>query len=86
MAQRRVAMTTSAALIARGDAPFPFGSAEVRLLSASLPAAEILMGHVSINCDRAGWQCDINTVYPLDRLRDWPRPASSAAWRKPITR
>ena len=27
------------------------------------------MSHVSINYDRSGWQRDINTIYPLDRLR-----------------
>ena len=35
-----------------------------------MPAGDILMSHVSINFDRAGWQRDINTVYPIDRLRE----------------
>jgi len=70
LAQRRVAVVSSAALVARGTAPFMPGSAEVRMLPASLPASDILMSHVSINYDRAGWVRDINTVYPLDRLRD----------------
>ena len=70
LARRRVAIVSSAALIRRGDAPFPFGSAEVRLLSADWPADSLLMSHVSINYDRSGFQRDINTVYPLDRLRE----------------
>jgi D-proline reductase (dithiol) PrdB len=42
LAQRRVAIVSSAALIRRGDRPFAFGSAECRFLPASLPAADIL--------------------------------------------
>jgi D-proline reductase (dithiol) PrdB len=49
LAQRRVAIVSSAALIRRGDKPFPFGSAECRFLPAALPAGDILTSHVSIN-------------------------------------
>jgi D-proline reductase (dithiol) PrdB len=70
LAQRRLALVSSAALIRRGDEPFQFGSAECRFLPASLPAADILMSHVSINFDRAGFQRDLNVVYPIDRLRE----------------
>ena len=34
LAQRRVAIVSSAALIQRGEKPFPFGSAECRFLPA----------------------------------------------------
>jgi D-proline reductase (dithiol) PrdB len=70
LAQRRVAIVSSAALIRRGDQPFHFGSAECRFLPASMPAGDILMSHVSINFDRAGFQRDLNVVYPIDRLRE----------------
>ncbi len=70
LARRRLAIVSSAALIRRGDTPFHFGSAECRFLPASLPAGEILMSHVSINFDRAGFQRDLNVVYPIDRLRE----------------
>jgi D-proline reductase (dithiol) PrdB len=70
LAQRRLAIVSSAALIRPGDKPFHFGSAECRFLPASMPASEILMSHVSINFDRAGFQRDLNVVYPLDRLRE----------------
>jgi len=70
LAERRVAIVSSAALIRRGEAPFPFGSPEVRFLPATLPADEILVSHVSINFDRSGFQRDANTVYPLGRLRE----------------
>jgi D-proline reductase (dithiol) PrdB len=35
-----------------------------------MPADDILMSHVSINFDRAGFQRDLNVVYPVDRLRE----------------
>jgi D-proline reductase (dithiol) PrdB len=70
LAQRRVAIVSSAALIRRGDKPFPFGSGECRFVAADTPAGDLLISHVSINFDRSGWQRDINVVFPIDRLRD----------------
>jgi D-proline reductase (dithiol) PrdB len=70
LAERRVAIVSSAALIRRGDVPFPFGSPEVRFLPAKMPPGELLISHVSINFDRSGFQRDINTAYPIDRLRE----------------
>jgi D-proline reductase (dithiol) PrdB len=69
LAQRRVAIISSAALIRRGDAPLPFGSPEVRFLPHDVPPSDLLVSHVSINFDRSGCQRDINTVYPIKRLR-----------------
>ena len=40
------------------------------MLPATLAAGDILMSHVSINFDRSGFQADLNTIYPIDRLRD----------------
>lgn len=68
--QRRIAILSSAALIRRGDQPFPFGSGEARFIAASTPPGDLLISHVSINFDRSGWQRDINVVFPIDRLRD----------------
>lgn len=70
LVQRRVAIVSSAALISRGDQPFAVGSAEVRFVPSSVPASDLLISHVSINFDRAGFQRDVNVVYPIDRLRD----------------
>ena len=70
LSERRVAIVSSAALIRRGDAPFPVGSGEYRAVPASWNSADILMSHVSINFDRAGFQRDINMVLPVDRLRE----------------
>ena len=68
--ERCVAIVSSAALIHRGDKPFPFGSGEYRAVPSTWATADILMSHVSINFDRAGFQRDINVVFPIDRLRD----------------
>ena len=76
LAERRIAIVSSAALIRRGDAPFAFGSAEVRFLPASVPTEDILVSHVSINFDRAGFQTDVNVVYPIDRLRELAQAGS----------
>ena len=70
LSERRVAIVSSAALIHRGDQPFPFGSGEYRAVPGTWDNADILMSHVSINYDRAGFQRDINVVFPIDRLRD----------------
>lgn len=70
LAQRRIAILSSAALVKRGDPPFPFGSGECRFISADTPTSELLISHVSINFDRAGWQRDVNVVYPIDRLKE----------------
>ncbi len=67
---RRVAIVSSAALIPRGDQPFAVGSAAVRFLPSSVPANDLLISHVSINFDRAGFQRDVNVVFPADRLRE----------------
>jgi D-proline reductase (dithiol) PrdB len=70
LSERRVAIVSSAALIHRGDKPFPFGSGEYRAVPGSWSNNDILVSHVSINFDRAGFQRDINVVYPIDRLRE----------------
>jgi D-proline reductase (dithiol) PrdB len=70
LAQRRVAIVSSAALIARGEAPFVTGSAQYRDIAATQNPADLLISHVSINFDRAGFQRDLNVVYPIDRLRE----------------
>jgi len=70
LSQRRVAIVSSAALIHRGDKPFPFGSGEYRAVPGDWNNDEILISHVSINFDRAGFQRDVNVVYPIDRLRE----------------
>ncbi len=68
--ERRVAILSSAALIRRGDVPFPFGTGECRFVSSDTDPGDLLVSHVSINFDRAGFQRDVNVVFPIDRLRE----------------
>ncbi len=70
LSERRVAIISSAALFARGEDPLPPGSAGFKELPAALATGDILMSHPSINYDRVGWQRDINTIYPIDRLKE----------------
>ena len=70
LAERRVAIVSSAALIHRGDKPFDFGSGEYRAVPGTWDTADILMSHVSINHDRNGYRRDLNVLYPIDRLRE----------------
>jgi D-proline reductase (dithiol) PrdB len=70
LSQRRIAILSSAALVKRGDPPFPFGSGECRFIPANTPTGDLLMTHVSINHDRTGWQRDVNVVFPIDRLKE----------------
>ena len=70
LARRRVALLSSAALHRRGEAPFAAGSLGFRALPAALGAGELVSSHISINFDRSGFERDLNTIYPLDRLRE----------------
>lgn len=70
LARRRVALLTTAALHRRSQARFTPGTAEHRELPSTLPAGELVSSHISINFDRSGLERDLNTIYPLDRLRE----------------
>ncbi len=70
LAQRRVAIVTTAGLHLRGDRPFDSGAADYRVIPGDAPATDLIMSHVSVNFDRSGFQEDFNVVFPLDRLRE----------------
>jgi D-proline reductase (dithiol) PrdB len=70
LAERRIAVVTSAGLLRRGERPFVSGDAAYRVLPGDTPADQILMSHVSVNFDRTAFLRDINVVLPLDRLRE----------------
>jgi D-proline reductase (dithiol) PrdB len=73
LAERRVAIVSSAGLMRRGDAPFRGGDADYRVLPSDTRAPDLLMSHVSINFDRTGFQEDWNVAFPLDRLHELGR-------------
>ena len=68
LARRRVALVSTAGLHVRGDRPFGLGASDYRVIPGGLPAGELVMSHVSVNFDRAGFAQDLNVVFPLDIL------------------
>ena len=70
VAQRTVALISTAGLHRRSDLPITPGSPDYRLIPVATPATDLVMSHVSTNFDRTGFQLDWNVVLPLDRLRE----------------
>jgi D-proline reductase (dithiol) PrdB len=70
LAQRRVAIVSSAGLVRRGETPFRGRDPDYRVIPADTKAENLLISHISINFDRTGFQEDWNVVFPLDRLNE----------------
>ena len=70
LAERRIAIVTSAGLHRVGDAPFSAIDLSYRVLPGSLAASELTMTHSSLHFDRTGFREDTNIVFPIDRLRE----------------
>ncbi len=80
VAQRRVAVISTASLHLRNDRPFTLGSGsavnipgDYRVIPGDTEANDLVMSHISTNYDRSGFQRDWNVVFPLDRLRELAR-------------
>ncbi len=67
---RRVALVSTAGLHRRGDRAFRPGDGSYRIIPAETAANELVMSHISVNFDRTGFQQDLNTAFPIDRLRE----------------
>lgn len=70
LAERRVAIISTAGLHCRDDRPFEGISGDYRVIPGDTPAADLLMSHISTNFDRTGFQRDWNVAFPLERLRE----------------
>ena len=70
LAERRIAVVSSAGLGRRGDRPFGPGAVDYRILPTDTRANDIVMSHISVNYDRTGFQQDLNIVYPVERLKE----------------
>ena len=70
LAERRIAMVSTAALQHRDDQPFLAGAADYRVIADDVPAADLVMTHISTNFDRSGFEQDLNVVLPLDRMHE----------------
>ncbi len=68
LAERRVAIVSSAGLVVRGEKPFRGRDPDYRVIPATTRPDQLLLSHISINFDRNGFQEDWNVVFPLDRL------------------
>ena len=67
LADRRVAIITTAGLTRNGDRPFGMGGDEYRVIPTEA-ADDLAITHLSTNFDRIGFQLDTNVMFPLDRL------------------
>ena len=70
LGSRRVALVSTAGLHRRGDRAFRPGDGSYRVIPAETAARDLVMSHISVNFDRTGFQQDINTAFPIDRLRE----------------
>src|SRR3954452_15752767 len=70
LAERRIAIISTAGLHKRGDRPFRPGDGSYRVIPGYTPANELVMSHISVNFDRTCFQQDLNTAFPIDRLRE----------------
>lgn len=73
LAQRRVAIVSTAGLHVRGDRPFGAGGMDYRVIPGDVAAGDLVMSHMSVNYDRSGFQEDWNVAFPLDRLKELAR-------------
>ncbi len=74
LAERRVAIVSTAGLHRRGDRPFTFDAGDgYRIIPGDVVANDLVMTHISTNFDRSGFQQDWNIVFPVDRLRELAR-------------
>ncbi len=70
LAERRVALVTTAGLHRLGDDAFSVVDLSYRVIPADVDLDTLTMTHSSVHFDRTGFRQDVNTVFPLDRLRE----------------
>ena len=69
LAERRVALVSSAGLRRRDDRPFGESSVDYRVIPFER-RNEVVQDHLSASHDRTGFHQDLNVVFPLDRLAE----------------
>lgn len=68
--ERRVALITTAGLHHVDDDAFSFVDLSYRVIPGGADLGSLTMTHSSVHFDRTGFREDVNTVFPLDRLRE----------------
>ena len=66
----RVALVSTAGLHRREDPAFTPGAGDYRIIPDDYNMNDLVMSHLSTNFDRSGFYQDINTSFPIDRLRE----------------
>lgn len=70
LTERRVALVTTAGLHRIDDDAFSFVDLSYRVIRGDADLGSLTMTHSSVHFDRSGFREDVNTVFPLDRLRE----------------
>ena len=70
MNTRRVALISTAALQHRDDNSLLIGASDYRVIADDTPDGDLVMGHISTNFDRSGFEQDLNVVLPRARLHE----------------
>jgi D-proline reductase (dithiol) PrdB len=70
LADRRVALVTTAGLHRVDEEAFSYFDISYRVIPGDVDLDELTMTHSSVHFDRVGFREDVNTVFPLDRLRE----------------
>src|ERR1700747_1184740 len=60
LSKRRGAGVSSAGLVVRGEKPLRGRDADYRVIPSATPSDQLMLSHISINLDRAGFQEDRN--------------------------
>jgi D-proline reductase (dithiol) PrdB len=69
--EMRLAMVTTAGLHLRSDRPFQIDPRDFyRVIPGDVQANDMVMSHLAASFDRSAYQRDLNTVFPIDRLRE----------------
>ena len=69
----RIALVTSAGLHRVDDAAFDMHDVSYRVIPGDVEVSSLTMTHSSVHFDRQGFREDINTVLPLEPLKDLAR-------------
>lgn len=70
LADRTVAIVSSAGLALANERPFRGGENGYREIPHNAPASDVMMSHISVNYDRVGYQLDLELVLPRQRLNE----------------
>lgn len=68
--EMRLALISTAGLHERADAVFELSDSTYRVIDGDKNADALMLSHSSSNFDRAGFQEDVNLVFPIDRMRE----------------